>query len=35
MKFKRWLELAIDVLMLELSCGMTVIIREGRENEYD
>lgn len=28
MAFKRWLELAIDVLMLELSCGMTVIIRE-------
>lgn len=28
MKFKAWLELAIDVLMLELSCGMTVIIRE-------
>lgn len=30
MAFKRWLELAIDTLMLELSCGMTVIIREDR-----
>lgn len=28
MKFKRWLELAIDVNMLELKCGMTVTIRE-------
>lgn len=28
MKFRAWLELAIDLLMLELSCGLTVIIRE-------
>lgn len=28
MKFKAWLELAIDLLMIELACGMTVIIRE-------
>lgn len=28
MKFKRWLALAIDVLMIELQCGMTVTIRE-------
>ncbi len=28
MKFKAWLELAIDVIMIELSCGMTVTIKE-------
>lgn len=28
MKFKAWLELVIDVLMLELNCGMTVTICE-------
>ena len=28
MKFRKWLELFIDVMMLELKCGMTVTIRE-------
>lgn len=28
MKFRAWLELFIDVMMLELKCGMTVTIRE-------
>jgi len=28
MKFRAWLDLAIDVIMLELKCGMTVTIRE-------
>ena len=28
MKFRAWLELFIDVMMLELRCGMTVTIRE-------
>lgn len=28
MKFRAWLELFADVMMLELKCGMTVTIRE-------
>ena len=27
MKFVEWLELAIDVIMLELNCGMVVTIQ--------
>jgi len=28
MKFVEWLKLAIDVIMLELSCGMVVTIND-------
>lgn len=28
MKFKAWLDLAFDTLMLEVECGMTACIRE-------
>lgn len=28
MKFKEWIELAIDIIMLEVNCGLTVTIKE-------
>ena len=28
MKFKAWIELAIDVIMLQVNCGLTVTIKE-------
>lgn len=28
MKFKAWIELAIDTIMLQVNCGLTVTIKE-------
>ena len=28
MKFKAWIELAIDIIMLQVNCGLTVTIKE-------